>query len=313
MRGEEEHCALPHLFAKSSSTLEYAKEAYATVLYHNKTPQYCDEFKIKLPALLASNGNNNGNNVYHLLFTFYHVSCQASKDQNQLETCIGYAWLPLVQTFMQSTSTQSPAALLSPASQQVKCRMIKSGHYSLPISFDKLPTGYSTLNFSTYHHSHSGGGGGGGDLAHATSSPLLDVSTNSGAGGLASSISSSALLTDASSSRVDDDGELLGGGRTTLVNLTGSASITQPSAVSHQALAALAALGANGPVYSKSSFDLRLKLVSTVHTQDVYIERFIALLNIVNNNSSNSRSVRSDQTTNKAKSSQDLNCCKTLY
>ena len=52
MKGEEEHCALPVLFAKSSSTLEYCKEVFVNVVYHNKTPQYHDEIKIKLPALL---------------------------------------------------------------------------------------------------------------------------------------------------------------------------------------------------------------------------------------------------------------------
>ncbi len=53
MKGEEEHCALPVLFAKSSSTSEYCKEAFVSVVYHNKTPQYHDEIKIKLPALLS--------------------------------------------------------------------------------------------------------------------------------------------------------------------------------------------------------------------------------------------------------------------
>ena len=52
MKGEEEHCALPVLFAKSSSTGEYCKEVFVNVVYHNKTPQYHDEIKVKLPALL---------------------------------------------------------------------------------------------------------------------------------------------------------------------------------------------------------------------------------------------------------------------
>lgn len=62
MKGEEEHCALPVLFAKSSSTSEYCKEVFVNVVYHNKTPQYHDEIKIKLPALL------NGIYVYLLSF-----------------------------------------------------------------------------------------------------------------------------------------------------------------------------------------------------------------------------------------------------
>ena len=105
MKGEEEHCALPVLFAKSSSSLEYCKEVFVNVVYHNKTPQYHDEVKIKLPAILADNN-------YHLLFTFYHISCQSSKDQNQLETVIGYSWLPLQQQFQYETTLHfvNPAA-----------------------------------------------------------------------------------------------------------------------------------------------------------------------------------------------------------
>ena len=99
MKGEEEHCALPVLFAKSSSTSEYCKEVFVNVVYHNKTPQYHDEVKIKLPALLTGA-------TYHLLFTFYHVSCQNSKDQNQLESIIGYSWLPIQQQFQIETNIQ---------------------------------------------------------------------------------------------------------------------------------------------------------------------------------------------------------------
>ncbi len=194
MKGEEEHCALPVLFAKSSSTLEYCKEVFVNVVYHNKAPQYHDEVKIKLPALLADNN-------YHLLFTFYHISCQSSKDQNQLETIIGYSWLPLQQQFQYETtihfanpsnnlnisqmnannvytsgnfvsnSQMNQANFdLNNASFQInsndlnlngsttttttnRCSMIKSGIYSLPISFEKLPTGYANLNYSIYDNS----------------------------------------------------------------------------------------------------------------------------------------------------------------
>jgi len=202
MKGEEEHCALPVLFAKSSSTLEYCKEVFVNVVYHNKAPQYHDEVKIKLPALLSDNN-------YHLLFTFYHISCQNSKDQNQLETIIGYSWLPLQQQFQFETTIhfanpQTSSQILNPnnnannsmqmsnfvtssqvnnsdfinASFQIntndlnlnqannsnsttttnRCSMIKSGIYSLPISFEKLPSGYSNLNYSIYDNSLSSTG-----------------------------------------------------------------------------------------------------------------------------------------------------------
>ena len=179
------------------------KKVFVNVVYHNKTPQYHDEVKIKLPALLTDNN-------YHLLFTFYHISCQNSKDQNQLETIIGYSWLPLQQQFQYETtlhfvnpysnsnatnsqinsannasnslqlpnlstnsdfsngvsfqmnSTVDVSALnslgngaLATTATANKCSMIKSGIYSLPLSFEKLPTGYSNLNYSIYNNSLS--------------------------------------------------------------------------------------------------------------------------------------------------------------
>jgi hypothetical protein len=225
MKGEEDHCALPVIFAKSSSTLDYHKEVYANVIYHNKTPQYHDEIKIKLPALL-----NETNASYHLLFTFYHVSCQSTKDQNQLESIIGYSWLPIQQQFQFETTTNSNETASDPTDSLIpnRCTMVKNGIYSLPICFDKLPSGYSNLNFSTYSPVHS--------AAH-TSSNDDDTAEN-----------------DSS-----DQNDLT---TTTVTNIT-TASNSNNSSIS----------------LSKSYFDVRLNLVSTIHTQDVYLERFIHLIN----------------------------------
>ena len=63
---------------------------------------------------------------------------------------------------------------------------------------------------------------------------------------------------------------------TSIVNLNSNAVVSQ-------AAQAISALGSSGPMNSKSYFDLKLKLVSTLHTQDVYLERFISLINIRNN------------------------------
>lgn len=53
---------------------------------------------------------------------------------------------------------------------------------------------------------------------------------------------------------------------------------SNPATIAHQQ--AMSTLGLAGPAgYTKSYFDLRLKLVSTIHTQDVYLERFIAVVN----------------------------------
>jgi len=66
-------------------------------------------------------------------------------------------------------------------------------------------------------------------------------------------------------------------------NVTTSISNLNSSSVVSQAAQAISALGSSGPMNSKSYFDLKLKLVSTLHTQDVYLERFISLSNFRNN------------------------------
>ncbi|XP_017153325.1 dedicator of cytokinesis protein 11 isoform X3 [Drosophila miranda] len=63
------------------------------VLHHNVTPTWYEEIKLRLPLGLFPE--------HHLLFSFYHVSCNLSKKRSDaqaaFETPIGYAWLPLLQ------------------------------------------------------------------------------------------------------------------------------------------------------------------------------------------------------------------------
>ncbi|EDV99138.1 GH13199 [Drosophila grimshawi] len=62
------------------------------VLHHNVTPTWYEEIKLRLPLGLFAE--------HHLLFSFYHVSCNLSKKRDAhaaFETPIGYAWLPLLQ------------------------------------------------------------------------------------------------------------------------------------------------------------------------------------------------------------------------
>ncbi|XP_068060854.1 dedicator of cytokinesis protein 11 isoform X2 [Anomalospiza imberbis] len=68
--------------------------AYAAVLHHNQSPEFYDEIKIELPIHLHQK--------HHLLFTFYHVSCEintkaTSKKQDTVETQVGFAWMPLLK------------------------------------------------------------------------------------------------------------------------------------------------------------------------------------------------------------------------
>lgn len=81
MAAEDEKHALFNIFGKSSCP-EMTNEAYSAVTYHCKNPVYYDEIKIKLPAALGDN--------HHLLFTFYHISCQKKLEQNTVDTPVGY-------------------------------------------------------------------------------------------------------------------------------------------------------------------------------------------------------------------------------
>ncbi|XP_054864575.1 dedicator of cytokinesis protein 9 isoform X5 [Amphiprion ocellaris] len=68
----------------------FMKQAFAAVLHHQQNPEFYDEIKIELPTQLHEK--------HHLLFTFYHVSCDSnSKKKDLVETPVGSAWLPLLK------------------------------------------------------------------------------------------------------------------------------------------------------------------------------------------------------------------------
>nr|XP_018911108.1 PREDICTED: dedicator of cytokinesis protein 7 [Bemisia tabaci] len=113
MCGEEEHQALPVIFGKSSCP-EFTAETYTIVNYHNKTPFFYDEIKIALPA--------NLNDQHHLLFTFYHISCQRKAEQTAVEVPVGYSWLPLI-----------------------KDDSLQTGEYCLPVTMEHPPLNYSYI------------------------------------------------------------------------------------------------------------------------------------------------------------------------
>ncbi|XP_066143426.1 dedicator of cytokinesis protein 9 isoform X2 [Euwallacea fornicatus] len=69
------------------------------VLHHNTVPTWYEEVKIRLPTNILYS--------HHLLFTFYHISCDiAKKRDNGIETCVGYAWLPLLHKGKLNVDTQ---------------------------------------------------------------------------------------------------------------------------------------------------------------------------------------------------------------
>uniref|UniRef100_A0A3Q3AR26 Dedicator of cytokinesis 8 n=1 Tax=Kryptolebias marmoratus TaxID=37003 RepID=A0A3Q3AR26_KRYMA len=112
MCGEDPICALPVIFGKSSGP-EFLHEVYTPVTYHNKSPDFYEEVKLALPARLTER--------HHLLFTFYHISCQQKQNQSgSYETLIGYSWLPMLNN-----------------------DRLQTGQYCLPIVLERLPVNYS--------------------------------------------------------------------------------------------------------------------------------------------------------------------------
>lgn len=90
--------ALRCIYGRPNSRV-LVKQTICAVLHHNTTPCWYDEIKIRLPIQLSSN--------HHLLFTFFHVSCELSKKrENGIESCVGYAWIPLLQKGKLNIETQ---------------------------------------------------------------------------------------------------------------------------------------------------------------------------------------------------------------
>ncbi|XP_037633423.1 dedicator of cytokinesis protein 8 isoform X1 [Sebastes umbrosus] len=112
MSGEDQACSLPVIFGKSGGP-EFLQEVYTPVTYHNKSPDFYEEVKLALPARLTER--------HHLLFTFYHISCQQKQNQSgSCETFIGHSWLPMLNN-----------------------DRLQTGQFCLPILLEKLPANYS--------------------------------------------------------------------------------------------------------------------------------------------------------------------------
>ncbi|XP_043920420.1 dedicator of cytokinesis protein 8 [Protopterus annectens] len=100
------------IFGKSSGP-EFVQEVYTPIIYHNKSPDFYEEVKIKLPAKLTEK--------HHLLFTFCHISCQQKQNQaSNTEAVLGYSWLPILAN-----------------------EGLQTGHFNLPVALEKLPNKYS--------------------------------------------------------------------------------------------------------------------------------------------------------------------------
>ncbi|XP_043953898.1 dedicator of cytokinesis protein 11 isoform X2 [Gambusia affinis] len=109
---EEGSVPLKCIYGKPGDSL-FASGAYAAVLHHNQSPDFYDEVKIELPVHVHER--------HHILFTFYHVSCESSskassKKRDGVESLVGYSWMPLLKDGrMQSSELQLPVAAALPA------------------------------------------------------------------------------------------------------------------------------------------------------------------------------------------------------
>ena len=109
------------LYGKSNCS-ELTNEVYTAVTYHNKCPDFYEEVKIKLPSNLRE--------YHHILFTFYHISCQGQrKEQASTEIPVGYTWIPIYQNGSLQTGLFELPVMLDPPSSQI--RMSPTDH-SLP-------------------------------------------------------------------------------------------------------------------------------------------------------------------------------------
>ncbi|XP_015124186.1 dedicator of cytokinesis protein 11 isoform X2 [Diachasma alloeum] len=80
--------ALKCIYDKSNSII-LSNRGSCPVLHHSVTPSWYEEIKIKLPNKLHAK--------HHLLFSFYHISCDMNKKkENCVENCVGYSWINLL-------------------------------------------------------------------------------------------------------------------------------------------------------------------------------------------------------------------------
>ena len=71
------------IYGKSHCS-EFTTEVYSAVTYHNKSPDFYEEVKVALPSNLKGK--------HHILFTFYHISCQGQRKDHatSAEIPVGY-------------------------------------------------------------------------------------------------------------------------------------------------------------------------------------------------------------------------------
>ncbi|XP_053916771.1 dedicator of cytokinesis protein 9 isoform X3 [Cuculus canorus] len=142
---EEDSLPLKCIYGRPGGPV-FTRSAFAAVLHHHQNPEFYDEIKIELPTQLHEK--------HHLLFTFYHVSCDSSskgstKKKDVVETQVGYSWLPLIKDGRVVTNEQQIPVSANLPSGYLSYQEVVTGKHSGP-EIKWVDGGKQLLKISTH-------------------------------------------------------------------------------------------------------------------------------------------------------------------
>ncbi|KAM9021491.1 dedicator of cytokinesis protein 9 isoform 8-T8 [Ara ararauna] len=142
---EEDSLPLKCIYGRPGGPV-FTRSAFAAVLHHHQNPEFYDEIKIELPTQLHEK--------HHLLFTFYHVSCDNSskgstKKKDIVETQVGYSWLPLIKDGRVVTNEQNIPVSANLPSGYLSYQEVGVGKHSGP-EIKWVDGGKQLLKISTH-------------------------------------------------------------------------------------------------------------------------------------------------------------------
>ncbi|GAM18922.1 hypothetical protein SAMD00019534_020970, partial [Acytostelium subglobosum LB1] len=105
--------SLAVFYGKTGGSLNLTNRFLTQTHYHDKTPTYVDEIKVRLPFALSTK--------HHLLFKLYHVVCNKKKDEDT-ENLIGFSVLPIYKDrrIIQDGLQNLPLALSEPTDRYLR-------------------------------------------------------------------------------------------------------------------------------------------------------------------------------------------------
>ncbi|XP_061332263.1 dedicator of cytokinesis protein 9 isoform X8 [Pezoporus flaviventris] len=142
---EEDSLPLKCIYGRPGGPV-FTRSAFAAVLHHHQNPEFYDEIKIELPTQLHEK--------HHLLFTFYHVSCDNSskgstKKKDIVEIQVGYSWLPLIKDGRVVTNEQNIPVSANLPSGYLSYQEVGVGKHSGP-EIKWVDGGKQLLKISTH-------------------------------------------------------------------------------------------------------------------------------------------------------------------